>query len=996
MKSFLKRTRFFLQVGLLSLCAVILFAPPAKAALTETQIQSVLTLLTAFNVDAPTLVNVSNTLHGIPSATTSPTLPASNAPVITRTLSLGLKGDDVLSLQQYFIAQGLLSAGSATGFFGPLTQAAVQKLQAQNNLVSSGTPSSTGWGVVGPKTRALITKTWGSTGGSSGTTGPSTPPAPTTPNTTPGSTSTSTSNNSPVVVGGGGGAGGSSSSGSSSGGGSSGSNTTTWGPSLSAKLPDGRQRAFPTAEGFGAGAKGGRGGSVIYVTNLNDSGAGSLRACIDATGPRTCIFRIGGTITLVTPLIVKNPFLTIAGESAPGGGIALKNAVGNPESPLQTNASDLIIRNIRLRPGPGASGCCLNTLGILDGTHDAMFDHLSGSWGVDQNIVSWKNTGDYTIQWSIFSEPLLDGPHSTPGHQGNRARDVHLEWSSSVSFHHNLLAHATLRNPLFIPAGGIQDIVNNVLYDVSTSQVMLSDEHGDAWANLEGNFALDGPKSIDARKNNPATILSSYLLDLINDGPVSHSRQVFAQNNYSEPYLTNPSAPSSGAVASNQTQYLVGSRFTVPQVKITSPIEAYNAVLLTAGATKPLRDTTDTRIVQEARARTGTFVLTDPNEVGGWPVLASGTPYPDSDQDGISDAWETAHGLNPNNAADGNADRNNDGWTNLEEFLSEMAGDNAIDPSAPAITFSANPVSISAGGSANLTWSVANATTCTASGGWSGSKATSGSQSVTPSKNSTYTLTCTGAGGSATYSTTVAIAIIPPVPPTTQFSIGNPIQTTATLNVRSFGGSSGVLLGTQPAGVLGTIVAGPSISNNNFWWQIDFDTGVDGWSVETLFSKVAGTPAATPAPTVSLSASPTSIISGQSSTLTWSSTDATSCTASNGWSGALGTSGSQTISPTATTTYTLACSGTGGIASSDATVNVARIIAVGARIRIAPTFDPRITGGSATSTGTQPVGATGTIISGPFITGSGTNPWWQIDFDTGPDGWVNKSYLIVL
>jgi hypothetical protein len=564
-----------------------------------------------------------------------------------------------------------------------------------------------------------------------------------------------------------------------------------------------------------------------------------------------------------------------------------------------------------------------------------------------------------------------------------------------VSFHHNLLAHATLRNPLFIPEGGIQDIVNNVLYDVSTSQVLLSDEHGDAWANLEGNFALDGPKSIDARKNNPASIISSYLLELINDGPVSHSREVFAQNNYSEPYLTNPSAPSSGAVASNQTQYLVGTRFATPQIKITSPIEAYNAVLLTAGATKPLRDTTDTRIVQEARARTGTFVLTDPNEVGGWPVLASGTPYPDNDQDGISDAWEIAHGLDPNNAADGNADRNNDGWTNLEEFLSEMAGDNAANPSAPVITFSANPVSISAGGSANLTWSVANATACTASGGWSGTKATSGSQSVAPSTNSTYTLTCTGTGGSATYSTTVAIAIPAPPPPATQFSIGNPIQTTATLNVRSFGGSSGALLGTQPAGVLGTIIAGPSVSNNNFWWQIDYDTGVDGWSVETFFSKVSSVPPA-PTPTVSLSASPTSIISGQSSMLTWSSTDATSCTASNGWSGALGTAGSQTVSPTATTTYTLACSGTGGTASGGATVNVARIIAAGARIKLATTFNPRISGGSATTTGSQLVGATGTVISGPFITGNGTNPWWQVDFDTGADGWVNRSYLTLL
>jgi pectate lyase len=137
-------------------------------------------------------------------------------------------------------------------------------------------------------------------------------------------------------------------------------------PPLSAKLPDGRQRAFPTAEGFGAAAKGGRGGSVIYVTNTNEAGEGSLRACVEAAGPRTCIFRTGGTITLdQASLVVRNPYLTIAGETAPGGGIAIRNSDQQPRPSVEIFAHDVIVRHIRIRPGPHAvESCCSGALGL--------------------------------------------------------------------------------------------------------------------------------------------------------------------------------------------------------------------------------------------------------------------------------------------------------------------------------------------------------------------------------------------------------------------------------------------------------------------------------------------------------------------------------------------------------------------------------------------------------------------------------------------------------
>ncbi len=228
----------------------------------------------------------------------------------------------------------------------------------------------------------------------------------------------------------------------------------------------------------------------------------------------------------------------------------------------------------------------------------------------------------------------------------------------------------------------------------------------------------------------------------------------------------------------------------------------------------------------------------------------------------------------------------------------------------PTTTISASSTSIISGQSSTLTWSSTDATSCTASDGWSGTKATSSSETVSPTVTTTYTLACSGTGGTATSSATVTVTY--------------------------------------------------------------------------------------PTPTVSITASSTSIISGASSTLTWSSTDATSCTASNGWSGTKATTSSQVVSPTATTTYTLACSGAGGTATSSATVNVAHIFGIGAHIQLFAAFNPRISGGSATTTGSQPAGATGTIIGGPYVSGGGSDPWWQIDFDTGADGWVKTSYLTLL
>src|SRR5689334_8809347 len=168
--------------------------------------------------------------------------------------------------------------------------------------------------------------------------------------------------------------------------------------------------AFPGAEGEGAMAVGGRGGSVCEVTNLNDSGSGSLRSCIDASGPRTVVFRVAGNITLSSTLKIINPYITIAGQTAPGGGITLKGPVLNDI--LVIRAHNVIVRYIRIRPGPTTSvSCCGEGLSI-EGGHDIIVDHVSTTWSSDQTVTVWWQSGQVevphhiTFQWMTAGDPL--------------------------------------------------------------------------------------------------------------------------------------------------------------------------------------------------------------------------------------------------------------------------------------------------------------------------------------------------------------------------------------------------------------------------------------------------------------------------------------------------------------------------------------------------------------------------------------------------------------
>lgn len=185
--------------------------------------------------------------------------------------------------------------------------------------------------------------------------------------------------------------------------------------------------AFPTAEGYGKYTVGGRGGTVYEVTNLNDSGVGSLRAAVEASGPRTVVFRVSGTINLTKNLQINNPNITIAGQTAPGDGICLK------KYPLIIAANQVIIRYLRVRLG-GESG---DDSDAVSGrfVSNVILDHISASWSVDETM-SVYHCENITIQWCLIAESMYNSNHVKGAHGF-----AGIWGSNNSSYHHNLLAH---------------------------------------------------------------------------------------------------------------------------------------------------------------------------------------------------------------------------------------------------------------------------------------------------------------------------------------------------------------------------------------------------------------------------------------------------------------------------------------------------------------------------------------------------------------------------
>lgn len=421
--------------------------------------------------------------------------------------------------------------------------------------------------------------------------------------------------------------------------------------------------AFPGAEGFGAQSVGGRGGKVIFVTNLNDSGPGSLRAAVEEDGPRTVIFRVSGTIVLKSTLAVTKPYITIAGQTCPGEGICLKDHA------LVIAADHVVIRYIRCRPGDNSESES-DALSISTG-RDIIVDHCSTSWSVDETLsasTGSRRLGNVTVQWCIISESLHDSTHHKGPHgYGSLIRGG---WGNGYTFHHNLYAHHSARLPRpgnynersRDPDGFILDFRNNVVYN---------------WAGSAAGYNADG-----SNKTNSITkmnfIGNYYKRGANSKGSLAFSESTISARAYFSGNYMNGSFPDDAwslVIFRNFSRedlraYKQSGPLPVPAVVTDDAITAYERVLAEAGAALPKRDAVDIRIVNDVINGTGK-IINHEEEVGGWPDLKSAKPPQDSDQDGMPDYWEKLYGFDSDDPADRNGDADADGYTNLEEYLNK-------------------------------------------------------------------------------------------------------------------------------------------------------------------------------------------------------------------------------------------------------------------------------------------------------------------------------------
>jgi hypothetical protein len=430
--------------------------------------------------------------------------------------------------------------------------------------------------------------------------------------------------------------------------------------------------AFPGAEGFGKNTTGGRGGRVIFVTNLNDSGEGSLRAALAASGKRMVVFKISGNIELRSRINITNGDLTVAGQTAPGDGICIQNYE------VVVSASNVIIRFMRFRLGD-----------LFEQETDAIWgryqkniiiDHCSMSWSVDEAASFYANQ-NFTMQWCILAESLNESFHGKGDHGYGG-----IWGGDKATFHHNLLAHHNSRNPRFNGGGrsgvsnGIYpnehvDYRNNVIYNWRGNSA-YGGENGSY--NIVNNYYKPGPATpanrnkriMQISKETDVTYGAGYGTFFI-AGNIVYNNETVTSNNWN------------GGVdyGSGVTQALAQSVTAIESDIATNhtALQAFESVLNYAGASLA-RDAVDTRVVLEVRNGTATFngsktgyagILDSQADAGGWPVLNSIAPPMDTDNDGMPDAWEVDMKLDPL-IPNANGKDLSSGYDNIEVYLNSL------------------------------------------------------------------------------------------------------------------------------------------------------------------------------------------------------------------------------------------------------------------------------------------------------------------------------------
>ncbi len=426
----------------------------------------------------------------------------------------------------------------------------------------------------------------------------------------------------------------------------------TSGGALFAQLP-----AFPGAEGFGRYATGGRNGSVYIVTNLNNSGPGSLRDAVSQPN-RIVVFEVGGVIKITTRIVVS-PNVTIAGQTAPGGGITV---YGNGVS--FSGASNTVCRYLRFRMGKsGDSG--KDAMGIANG-RNMIFDHISVSWGRDENFsISGENPANISIQNSIIGQGLWS--HSCGGL---------IQTDSGVSLYRNLYIDNQTRNP---KVKGKNEFVNNIVYNWGGGGgYILGDSGGESFANIFNNYFIKGPYTTIApftRGNlNFKAYASENYYDTARDGNLNG--YVLTQPDYGV-------GPDSIEWQTAPFAYPLqpGSAAVIPAANL------YTSLVNTVGSSYPRRDPADSLMIAELSSLgiTGNPINTFTDETtllpGGTGTVFNAPAPADTDRDGIPDAWETAHGLNPASATDAMAITGS-GYTNLELYINDI-----MNTPAPAFVY---------------------------------------------------------------------------------------------------------------------------------------------------------------------------------------------------------------------------------------------------------------------------------------------------------------------
>jgi len=461
-------------------------------------------------------------------------------------------------------------------------------------------------------------------------------------------------------------------------------------------LPQAEIPAFPGAQGGGAFSFGGRGGRVIVVTSLEDDGPGTFREACEQGGARFIVFNVAGIIKLKSPVIIRAPYVTIAGQTAPGDGICIAG-----ES-VWINTHDVVIRYMRFRRGETNVGRRDDSIGG-NPIGNIMIDHVSASWGLDENMSMYRHmydqgdgskeqklgTVNITIQNSIFSEALDTYNHAFGSTLGGE----------NCTFMRNLWADNAGRNPS-IGWNGIFNFANNVVFNWNHRSIDGGDWR--ASYNIINNYFKPGPVT---PKDNP---VGHRILK-----PES-GRSKLDHKEYGRAYVTGNIMEGNDKVTANnwdggvQVESLPNTgEYTdliraekplpMPAITILPTKEAYSYVLDNAGATLPKRDPVDARIVQQVRTGKITYteintdgiyqfehrklpkdsyklgIITDPNQVGGYPEY-KGTPYKDDDKDGMPNDWEVRYGLNPNDAKDAMLDLTGDGYSNIEKYI------HGIDP----------------------------------------------------------------------------------------------------------------------------------------------------------------------------------------------------------------------------------------------------------------------------------------------------------------------------